>query len=316
MYIRCIFDVCNRNLMKTQIIPAEFIDLYLDQQPINIEKHLEKFRKQSANEANLEISVAKAAVYSSMIEGNPIDFNKYKKFKSTGIKKESLLYRETFNISIAKSAFYSWAMENNSLTLDEYLKYQFPWMKTNTRYFNEILELMAAYEFAISNRLDIVTLLKTHEILSQTLLSKPVYRGKFRKVEAGVNKGKKKIYTATHPAQIESEMNKLFDDIEILRNTELSTSGIFYFASMIHLVFGHIHPFADGNGRAARLLEKWFLTEKLGAAAWHIPSERLYFESIMAYYQNINIGIDYEHADYDLCLPFLLMLPMALRLKK
>ena len=316
MYIRCIFDVRNQNLMKTHIIPAEFIDLYLDQQPINIEKHLEKFRKQSANEANLEISVAKAAVYSSMIDGNPIDFIKYKRFKSTGIKKESLLYRETFNISIAKSAFYSWAMENNSLTLDEYLKYQFPWMKTNTRYFNEILELMAAYEFAIYNRLDIVTLLKTHEILSQTLLSKPVYRGKFRKVEAGIYKGKKKTYSPTPASQVESEMNKLFGDIEILINSERPTSGIFYFASMIHLVFGHIHPFADGNGRAARLLEKWFLTEKLGAAAWHIPSERLYFESIMAYYQNINIGIDYEHADYDLCLPFLLMLPMALRLKK
>ncbi|WP_220392957.1 Fic family protein [Chitinophaga lutea] len=33
---------------------------------------------------------------------------------------------------------------------------------------------------------------------------------------------------------------------------------------MIHLVFVKIHPRADGNGRSARLLEKWFLAVKLG----------------------------------------------------
>jgi Fic family protein len=30
-----------------------------------------------------------------------------------------------------------------------------------------------------------------------------------------------------------------------------------------------------GNGRTARLLEKWFLAEKLGAKAWFVESETL-----------------------------------------
>ncbi|MFA6126151.1 MAG: Fic family protein [Bacteroidales bacterium] len=302
--------------MKTHYIPADYLDLYLKQQPFSIEKHLEKLSTQSSNEANPETSIAKAAVYSSMIEGNPIDYKKYRKYQSTGIKKESLLYRETFEIALAKSAFYSATMEGSDLQLDEYLKYQFPWMKTNTRYFTEIRELISAYEWAISNSLNIVTFLKTHEIFSQTLLTKPEYRGKFRMVEAGVYKGRLKIYSATPPARVESEMNKLFADIEILIHSNLTAPEVFYFASMIHLVFVHIHPFADGNGRAARLLEKWFLAQKLGAAAWYIPSEMLYFERIMSYYQNINIGVDYEHADYDLCMSFLFMLPMSLSTKK
>ncbi|MBL0098191.1 MAG: Fic family protein [Bacteroidetes bacterium] len=33
---------------------------------------------------------------------------------------------------------------------------------------------------------------------------------------------------------------------------------------MIHLVFVKIHPLNDGNGRSARLIEKWFLAQKLG----------------------------------------------------
>ena len=54
---------------------------------------------------------------------------------------------------------------------------------------------------------------------------------------------------------------------------------VFYFASMLHLVFAHIHPFQDGNGRAARLLEKWFLASKLEDKAWLIQSEKFYKEN-------------------------------------
>ncbi len=50
------------------------------------------------------------------------------------------------------------------------------------------------------------------------------------------------------------------DDISTLNlKMKLSIEEIFYYASYMHIVFVNIHPFNDGNGRAARQLGKWFL---------------------------------------------------------
>jgi Fic family protein len=84
-------------------------------------------------------------------------------------------------------------------------------------------------------------------------------------------------------------MRELFADIIILLGENLSTEEVFYYASLIHLILVHIHPFSDGNGRSARLLEKWFLVSKLGKEYWKISSEQYYKEHRNEYYQNINL---------------------------
>lgn len=109
-------------------------------------------------------------------------------------------------------------------------------------------------------------------------------------------------------------MTKLFDDIELLLSTELTINQVFYFASMLHLIMVQIHPFADGNGRCSRLIEKWFLSEKLGVNAWFIQSERLCQKRISSYYKNAYLGDHYDTINYDYSVPFLLMFPIALRL--
>jgi Fic family protein len=79
---------------------------------------------------------------------------------------------------------------------------------------------------------------------------------------------------------------------------------------MIHLVFVKIHPWNDGNGRSARLIEKWFLAQKLGDKAWFVPSERNYYVQHQTYFNNIRaLGLEYAALDYAKALPFLLMLP-------
>jgi Fic family protein len=75
----------------------------------------------------------------------------------------------------------------------------------------------------------------------------------------------------------------------------------------------NIHPFADGNGRSARLLEKWFLAEKLGAKAWQLPSEKFYVGNMQRYFLNLRrLGESLDTLNYDLSLPFLAMLPKCL----
>jgi len=107
----------------------------------------------------------------------------------------------------------------------------------------------------------------------------------------------------------------LIADINVLTEQDLNHNEVFYFAAQIHLRVAQIHPFADGNGRMARLLEKWFLSQMLGDVAWYIQSERNYQRRLTAYYKNIHLGDRYETVRDDRSLPFLLMLPWSLRLK-
>ena len=115
-------------------------------------------------------------------------------------------------------------------------------------------------------------------------------------------------YVAAEPSKLDTEIQRLFADIEYLLRTELSHEEVLYFGSYIHLVFVNIHPFQDGNGRSARLLEKWFLIQKLGEKATAIQLEKNYYLNLQLYYRNLRIlGIDYELLDYNKALDFLLM---------
>jgi len=93
-----------------------------------------------------------------------------------------------------------------------------------------------------------------------------------------------------------------------LLNKDLHSYEIFYYASLLHLVFVKIHPFQDGNGRAARLIEKWFLIEKIGQKAAFVQLEKNYYKNLRNYYANIKkVGFEYDNLDYSKSLDFLLM---------
>lgn len=66
-----------------------------------------------------------------------------------------------------------------------------------------------------------------------------------------------------------------------------------------------------GNGRIARLLEKWFLSMFIGEKAWIMKSEKYYKENRSYYYKHINLGVNYYEVNMDKCIPFLGMLAKA-----
>jgi Fic family protein len=180
-----------------------------------------------------------------------------------------------------------------------------------TKEIEEIENLITAYEFAQKTALTERNMLESHKILSKTLLIKSK-RGKYREEPVGVFGKSGLIYLAIEPEYIGKEMKTFFDDITKLLSENLNEKEVFYHASLIHLVFVHIHPFMDGNGRTARLIEKWFIAEKLGQNFWIIPSEEYYKNHQEEYFETINIGINYYELDYDKCVNFLKLLPSCL----
>jgi Fic family protein len=217
-----------------------------------------------------------------------------------------------FEYLTKSSAVYSSNIEGNSIDLNSYMNYELNKDKFKVgKEIEEIEDLIEAYEFAQSNKLTEKNLLNCHSIFSDTLLIRSK-RGKYRSEQVGVFGKSGLAYMAVEPEMVDKEMKLFFQDLNELITTDLNEIEVFYFASLIHLRFAHIHPFRDGNGRAARLIEKWFVSEKLGRDFWKIPSEEYYKINQARYYETINLGVNFYELNYDRCIGFLEMLPNCL----
>jgi Fic family protein len=219
----------------------------------------------------------------------------------------------TFYTSVAVMS--SSRIEGELLEVDSYVKHKMQ----QVDYIPELLEkpndLYSAYAYAHEHKLTRDHFLHSHSLITQHLLperSRGVYR-KSNMVVMEHNTGRVQFEAAPFDI-VPGEMDKLWHDIDALTARNLSEDEVFYYASCIHLMFVCIHPFNDGNGRAARLLEKWFLATCLGAGAWRIPSEQYYYSHVNEYYLNLNrAGVFYEQLDLSKAFPFLLMLPQAIK---
>jgi Fic family protein len=218
-----------------------------------------------------------------------------------------------FDYLTKASAVYSSNIEGNSIDLNSFMNYELSKEKFKAgKEIEEIENLIKAYGYAQKNKLTEANLLSCHEMFSKTLLIKSK-RGKYRIEQVGVFSKSGIAYLAIEPEFVEKEMRTLFNGVAELIKSKLTEEEVFYFASLIHLIFVHIHPFRDGNGRAARLLEKWFISEKLGQEFWRIPSEEYYKKNQLKYYETINLGVNFYELNYDNCIGFLEMLPSCLR---
>jgi Fic family protein len=227
--------------------------------------------------------------------------------KLNRIKKQELPV-DYFQFYKSVSSVYSSKIEGEDIDFDSYFKHKFMKVQFQADYIKKADDLYFAYEFIDSNNLTLENIKKAHAILSSNLLHNN-QQGFIRTNPMFVINSNDQIeYVATSPDQVNSELEKLFRDIEILKNKELNSYEIFYYASLIHLIFVKIHPFQDGNGRTARLIEKWFLLEKLGEKAYSIQLEKNYYQKLKDYYNNIKkLGLEYEELDYKKSLDFLLM---------
>lgn len=227
--------------------------------------------------------------------------------------KKTELPVDYFQFYKSVSSVYSSKIEGEDIDYDSYFKHKFMNVPFNADYTRRADDLFAAYEFIDINKLTLENVKRAHAILSAHLLPESQL-GIIRKNPMFVINSNDQIeYVAASPGLVNAEMEKLFRDIRRLQDKALNSFEIFYYASLIHLIFVKIHPFQDGNGRTARLLEKWFLLEKIGEKAHSIQLEKNYYINLAAYYKNIQqLGLEYENLDYKKSLNFLLMTVQSL----
>ncbi len=176
----------------------------------------------------------------------------------------------------------------------------------------EVSDLVAAYRFAQQEPLTLANLLEAHRILAQLLVGAND-QGAWRSKGVKVGNAYTTVYLAPHQSLVPGLMQQLFQEVEALNARSLDTEEAFYYASMLHLAFVDIHPFIDGNGRTARLLEKWFLARHIGPIAWSIRSEKYIINHRDEYYDALRaIGPQWGSLDLARSIPFLLLLPQAL----
>lgn len=229
--------------------------------------------------------------------------------KQFDLLEDAEISTETFSFYTSVASVFSSKIEGEIIELDSYIKHKRFGIEFQSDYTKKVDDLYNAYSFAKEHSLNEENVSKIHQLLSMHLVTKN-FQGIYRTQNMFVTTDDGKIeYVAALPENVSNEMNLFFEDVNQLLKIDLSFEEALYYASLIHLVFVKIHPWNDGNGRTARLLEKWFLAEKLGEKAWFIQSEKNYYTNHQTYYKNLRLlGLEYESLDYLKALPFLKML--------
>jgi len=231
------------------------------------------------------------------------------------VLKEAEISTDSFSFYTSVASVFSSKIEGEDIELDSYIKHKAMRMEFQPDYTKKTDDLYDAYQFAQSHPLNPQSISEVHTLLSKNIVETHK-QGKLRTNIMYVATDDGRIeYVATSPYELKAEMDKWYADLELLLNTDMTAEEVFFYAAMLHLTFVKIHPWNDGNGRSARLIEKWFIAQKLGEKAWLLQSEKYYYMHHATYYSNLRkLGLEYEELDFNQALPFLLMLPNCLEL--
>lgn len=218
-----------------------------------------------------------------------------------------------FDFYNAVSSVFSSKIEGEDIELDSFFKHKFLKVEFNPDYTARANDLFAAYQLLQTKELNLNNFLEAHAIITRNIL--PIsQQGLLRNSPMVVMNGEGKIeYSAADPSVVNSEIDQLFHDIEIVLSLDLDEYEVLYYSAQIHFWLVKIHPFYDGNGRAARLLEKWFLVAHFKEKGFALQTEKSYYQNLQDYYNNLRkTGFEYEDTDFSKAINFMLMSSKAI----
>lgn len=180
-----------------------------------------------------------------------------------------------------RNAHFSTAIEGNPLTLEQVRAIEegreVP--ATGPRPRREVANYFAGLRFVEKNaRRAAITdaeVLKLHRIMAGQVMDQGE-AGKYRTIRVRVGK-----YVAPPPERVRPMMS----DLLAWWNKEAGELSPILSSAIVHHQFETIHPFADGNGRAGRMLSLWELYRR-GFDDHHIFSiDEFYWEDRTRYYE-------------------------------
>ncbi|MGL4948810.1 MAG: Fic family protein [Anaeroplasmataceae bacterium] len=183
-----------------------------------------------------------------------------------------------------KSVYSSCAIEANSLSLDQVTDIiNGKIVLGSKKEIQEVKNAINAYDNIINiNPFDLNDLKLIHKMLTIYLIDNP---GDFRKNEEGVFDGDKCIFIAPPHTIVNELMENLFKWL----NSNKDIIHPLILSSVFHYEFLFIHPFKDGNGRTARLIQNALLAKTNPLFYW-LPIENSIKDFQKEYYDAIAIS--------------------------
>jgi len=145
--------------------------------------------------------------------------------------------------------------------------------------FNNLRAIEYISEF-IKTPIDFKIIIELHKIMTANT-DADKYSGDFRKGEVFVTDHVDGEIAHIPPDW--KEVEPLMDELCKFVNDEENFIHPIIKASIIHFMIGYVHPFKDGNGRAARALFYWFLLKKGYSLVKNISISRVILESRTQY---------------------------------
>jgi len=177
------------------------------------------------------------------------------RYYKASIGKEALIKIIT-ETEVAEQVYNSNAIENSTLTLEETEKILLQIDLDRFISEREIFEaknLARVVEYigkkAKEQELNLETILLLHKMLISNI--RDDVAGRFRKENEWVRVGS---HIAVDPKEVTERLEKMFAEYNAT-----SYENIIKRIARLHLVFEHIHPFIDGNGRIGRVINNYLL---------------------------------------------------------